>query len=62
MGEFGWGGKGIAEVLHAGLPVLEGKKIGLNIWTRERAGQDVCGGRWTGVKMHVEWNREHWEL
>jgi hypothetical protein len=28
--------RGIKEVSHAGLPVLDGVKIGLNIWSRER--------------------------
>ena len=30
-------GKGIKEVLHAGLPVKTGGKIGLNIWSRQRS-------------------------
>jgi len=29
-------GEGDHRTLHAGLPVKEGKKVGLNIWTRER--------------------------
>jgi hypothetical protein len=36
-------GKGIGEVLHAGLPVTTGGKIGLNIWTRQRS--EVGGGK-----------------
>jgi hypothetical protein len=30
-------GQGIWKVAHAGMPVIEGTKIGMNIWTRERA-------------------------
>jgi prolyl 4-hydroxylase len=29
-------GKGLTDMLHAGMPVTSGSKIGLNIWTRER--------------------------
>ncbi|KAG0646137.1 Prolyl 4-hydroxylase 1 [Hyphodiscus hymeniophilus] len=32
-------GKGIEDVLHAGLPVSVGEKIGLNIWSRQRSGR-----------------------
>ncbi|EPE30487.1 hypothetical protein GLAREA_03454 [Glarea lozoyensis ATCC 20868] len=36
-------GNGIWKVAHAGMPVIEGEKIGLNIWTRERAPGDYHG-------------------
>lgn len=29
-------GEGDRKTLHAGMPVVEGTKVGLNIWTRER--------------------------
>jgi prolyl 4-hydroxylase len=36
-------GQGIWKVAHAGMPVIEGTKIGMNIWTRERAPGDYHG-------------------
>jgi prolyl 4-hydroxylase len=37
-------GRGIWKVAHAGMPVTEGTKIGMNICTRERAPGDYHGG------------------
>ncbi len=38
------GGRGDQRVLHAGLPVTRGSKIGMNIWTRQAPlGEDVRG-------------------
>ena len=34
-------GVGDDDTLHAGSPVINGTKIGLNIWTRERAWRNV---------------------
>jgi prolyl 4-hydroxylase len=38
-------GDGLESVLHAGLPVKEGSKIGLNIWTRQRV-PGPCNGEY----------------
>jgi prolyl 4-hydroxylase len=38
------GGRGDERTLHAGLPVLRGGKVGMNIWTREGpVGEEVRG-------------------
>lgn len=34
-------GRGYKETIHAGMPVLEGQKIGLNIWSWYQAGHSV---------------------
>ena len=37
-------GRGDERTLHAGLPVVSGGKVGMNIWTRERAlGKGIRG-------------------
>jgi prolyl 4-hydroxylase len=47
-------GEGDGRVVHAGLPVEEGEKIGLNIWPRRFFGNEngdeekKKGGSWSG--------------
>jgi hypothetical protein len=66
-------GKGLRDVLHAGLPVKEGSKIGLNIWTRQRVpgpcggtGEDKCDSyiveEYDGIQANVDSPARHGEL
>lgn len=65
-------GRGMMEVLHAGLPVAKGGKIGLNIWSRqrleiERASEEAkfetyLDGQGKDVEVHEKVFEGHGEL